>query len=66
MGTHFGAWYPLSKGCKPDTVAKAFYSVPSPMANDSAFCRNEQSAMGNFAMADYDTRRVSSTAEPTF
>ena len=29
-----------------DTVPKAFYSVPSPMANDGAFCRNEQSAMG--------------------
>ena len=29
-----------------DTVPKVFYSVPSPMANDGAFCRNEQSAMG--------------------
>ena len=46
MGTHFGAWYPLFKVQAYDTVPKAFYSVPSPMANDGAFCRNEQSAMG--------------------
>lgn len=29
-----------------DTVPKVFYSVPSPIANDGVFCRNEQSDMG--------------------
>ena len=29
-----------------DTVPKVFYSVPSLIANDGVFCRNEQSAMG--------------------
>ena len=48
-----------------DTVPKAFFSVPSPIANDGAFCRNEQS-IGMYFSIDYATSQVASASQSAY
>ena len=66
MGTHFGAWYPLSKWKPMIRYRKHFIRYRHPWRMTVRFAGMSSLPWGYFAMADYDTRRVASASQSAY